>query len=163
MLSEEIRVGGYVVYKQKRLAEGGFGFIDLVTDKVTSVEYALKRCYIPRPEDFATVNKELQMLQKFKGKFVVKLISSEILESSQGREALILLDYCSGGTLLTRIMDRNPRVDLEMEEIWRFFGQILLGVEVLHTAKPKFIVHRDLKLENILFANDETIRLCDFG
>ena len=40
-----------------------------------------------------TVNKELQMLQKFKGKFVVKLISSEILESSQGREALILLDW----------------------------------------------------------------------
>ncbi|KNC71346.1 hypothetical protein SARC_16118, partial [Sphaeroforma arctica JP610] len=38
--------------------------------------------------------------------------------------------------------------------------QILSGVEYIHTSK---VVHRDLKLENILMMNEETLKISDFG
>ena len=45
---------------------------------------------------------------------------------------------------------------------YRIFGQLLLALQPLHDYNPP-VVHRDLKLENILFGADENIRLCDFG
>lgn len=40
------------------------------------------------------------------------------------------------------------------------FDQIISGIEYSHKLK---IVHRDLKLENILIDYDQTIRIVDFG
>lgn len=41
MLSEDINVEGTAVTVKKRLAEGGFGYIDLVTDSRTGAEYCV--------------------------------------------------------------------------------------------------------------------------
>lgn len=41
MLSEEFNIEGHVVVVKKRLAEGGFGYIDLVTDSRTNAEYCV--------------------------------------------------------------------------------------------------------------------------
>lgn len=42
----------------------------------------------------------------------------------------------------------------------RIFRQILSAVEQIHKAN---IVHRDLKLENILLDKDRNVMICDFG
>ena len=44
MLSEEYNIEGYVVSVKKRLAEGGFGFIDLVNDTRTNRDFCVS-CY----------------------------------------------------------------------------------------------------------------------
>jgi hypothetical protein len=41
MLSEEYNIEGTVVTVKKRLAEGGFGYIELVTDAKTGAEYCV--------------------------------------------------------------------------------------------------------------------------
>jgi serine/threonine-protein kinase HSL1 (negative regulator of Swe1 kinase) len=46
------------------------------------------------------------------------------------------------------------------EQALHYFQQILAGVSYLHQSQ---IVHRDLKLENILRDTDETVKICDFG
>ena len=45
-------------------------------------------------------------------------------------------------------------------ETCRIFHQIVGGVEYCHRAK---IIHRDLKLENILLDKDGSVKIADFG
>lgn len=130
--------------------QGGFGFVDLVSDIYTKKDFVLKRCNVDRDESLQIVKKEINILQRFGGPYIVELIDSDIiLKNKRSREALLLLDFCPGGHLLDRLNSRNGRL-LPAESIYRIFGQILLGVRALHLNNPP-ITHRDLKLENILF------------
>ena len=133
-----------------KLSIGGFGFVDLVSDIYTKRDLVLKRCNVDREESLQIVRKEIHILQRFSGPYIVELLDSDIiLKNKISREALLLLDYCPGGHLLDRLNSRNSRL-LPSESIYRIFGQILLGVRSLHVNNPP-ITHRDLKLENILF------------
>ena len=158
---EIIRIGSYNLSFVKRLAEGGFGLIELVVDNLTKNDLVLKRCSLQRAEIFATVNKEIKLLQTFASPYVVKIITSEIQTKGALQEALVLLEFCPGGHLLDKVNNQNG-VPFEKAEIYRIFGQLLLSLQPLHDYNPPCI-HRDLKLENVLIGNDENIRLCDFG
>jgi len=161
-MEESIRLGSYVVVKQRRLAEGGFGFVDLMMESNMHKELVLKRCSVQRPEDFEIVNKEVKMLNRFKTPRIVQLMSYQVIEKGTSREALLLMEYCSKGHLLDALLDRNGQ-RFSIGEVCRMFGQCLLAVQDLHNARPHFVVHRDLKLENYLIRQDGSIVLCDFG
>ena len=133
-----------------RLAEGGFGYVDLVYDTSSKQEYVLKRSGIERPEIYEIVKKEINILQKFAGPHFVKLLASDVIVVNKGkREACLLLELCPGGHLLERLNGRegNP---LPPPSLYRIFGQLLLAIKPMHEANPP-VTHRDLKLENILF------------
>ena len=94
------------------------------------------------------------MLEKFAGDYVVKIFGHEIRRHTSSPEALILLEYCSGGHLLNMLNLRKVNSSgrfLGQDEICRIFGMLLQAILPMHTANPP-VVHRDLKLENILFA-----------
>jgi AP2-associated kinase len=147
---EEIRIAGLTVGVKQRLAEGGFGFVDLVSDIHTHREYVLKRCSLQRKESLDIVQKEINLIQKFAGDYVIKLFGSEITgRQTSTPEALLLLEFCPGGHLLDRLKSRNGQ-KLGQEEVCRIFGMLLQGVLALHSCDP-VVVHRDLKLENVLF------------
>ncbi|KAK5778855.1 serine/threonine protein kinase PRR1 PWA37_001247 [Arxiozyma heterogenica] len=93
-------------------------------------------------------------------------------------ECDIVMSYCLGGDLLNALAECNG--GLEVKLIQRIFTELSLAVKYLH---DNLIIHRDLKLENILLvypldetklmANDESrqefylnnniIQLTDFG
>jgi AP2-associated kinase len=159
---EELRVGSNYVLVREKVAEGGFGVIELVVDTFTQQkEMILKRCNVDRPEVFEIVKKEINILQKFKSPYIVSLIDNDVAMRNSSREAYILLEYCPGGHLLSRLNERHGQL-LPAESIYRIFGQVLLGMKSLHESRPP-IIHRDIKLENILFGTDGKVRLCDFG
>lgn len=129
---------------------GGFGFVDLVSDVFTRQDFVLKRCNVDREEALATVKKEINILQRFSGPYMVQLIDSDIvMKNRTSKEALLLLDFCPGGHLLERLNKRNGST-LPTESIFRMFGQVLMALKPMHESNPP-VVHRDLKLENILF------------
>ena len=110
----------------------------------------LKRCSLQRKESFDIVQKEINMLQKFAGDYVIKMLGNEILgRHTSTPEAVLLLEFCPGGHLLDRLVAREGK-RLSQEEIMRIFGMLLQALAPMHACNPP-IVHRDIKLENVLF------------
>ncbi|KAL0217832.1 hypothetical protein RCL1_008681 [Eukaryota sp. TZLM3-RCL] len=77
-----------------------------------------------------------------------------------------LMDYCEGGSLHRFIQDQlasNSSFKFSDDDISSIFVQILSGLKSLHDSN---IMHRDLKLANILLVSKNRpyrIKLCDFG
>lgn len=64
-------------------------------------------------------------------------------------------EYCGLGSL------RDLALPLEnMSQMNRILYQTALALEQMHRLS---IIHRDLKIENILFDNQGFVKLCDFG
>ena len=124
--------------------------MDLVVDTHSKKEHVLKRCNIDREESFSVATKEINMLQRYRGPNVVALLDTTIVQKNRGsREALLLLEFCPGGHLLSRLLERGESY-LPVDAIYRMFGQICVAISALHSSRP-IIVHRDIKLENVLF------------
>jgi len=69
------------------------------------------------------------------------------------------MEYCSGGELKDHVEAKNGLDELECRDL---IGQVISGIRQCH---DKGIVHRDLKLENIIFkTRAKTVaKICDFG
>lgn len=67
------------------------------------------------------------------------------------------MEHVEGGELFDYIVQKGR---LSLEEAFRFFKQIILGVEYCHNL---FICHRDLKPENLLLDKNKNIKIADFG
>ena len=68
------------------------------------------------------------------------------------------MEYMSGGNL-SDWLERN-RGNVSKAELQRIFRQILMAIEYCHN---RGIVHRDLKLENVLMSGDDIPKVTDFG
>lgn len=60
------------------------------------------------------------------------------------------------------MMNRRLRERLTEAEILTIFADVCEGVAAMHNLKPP-LLHRDLKVENILQASPTSFKLCDFG
>lgn len=69
----------------------------------------------------------------------------------------IILEYASGGELFDHILKHRYLKDNAARKL---FSQLISGVGYLH---KKGIVHRDLKLENLLLDGQRNIIITDFG
>ncbi|KAG2223639.1 hypothetical protein INT45_009998, partial [Circinella minor] len=69
----------------------------------------------------------------------------------------IILQCASGGELFEYILAHRY---LKERDACRLFAQLISGVHYMH---QKHIVHRDLKLENLLLDRDRNIIITDFG
>ena len=72
-------------------------------------------------------------------------------------QLMIIMEYLEGGSLSDKLKDKKP---LPNYSVYKYFVQILEGVEFLHQRK---IYHSDIKPANILLTFDDNIKICDFG
>ena len=75
-----------------------------------------------------------------------------------GEKIYMLLEYATGGDMLTYIQKLNSRIPEKDCKLW--MKQLCNAVQYLHL---KNIIHRDLKLENLLIDTNKNLKLCDFG
>jgi AP2-associated kinase len=59
-------------------------------------------------------------------------------------------------------MNRRLRERLTEAEILQIFVDVCEGVAFMHNSRPP-LLHRDLKVENILHSSPTSYKLCDFG
>jgi AP2-associated kinase len=71
------------------------------------------------------------------------------------------MEYCSGNGLIG-FMNTRLRTLLSEPEILKIACDIGLAIANMHYLSPP-LIHRDLKVENVLISGDNTFKLCDFG
>ncbi|KAJ1853549.1 hypothetical protein LPJ73_002627, partial [Coemansia sp. RSA 2703] len=70
------------------------------------------------------------------------------------------IDLCDKGPVQTLDAEQRASPVYEPETARKYFAQALLGLEYLHEMG---IVHRDIKLDNLLLTADDTLKIADFG
>ncbi|XP_035224761.1 cyclin-G-associated kinase-like, partial [Stegodyphus dumicola] len=147
------------------IAEGGFGYVFVAQDISTGVEYALKRLLAGDNDTSKTILREIKFLKKLSGHpNIIKFYNAASIEkehSEHGKaEYLLLTELCTGGPLVDAINARQS--PLSCAQVIQIFYQTCSAVQHMHSQKPP-IIHRDLKIENLLIGTDKKIKLCDFG
>lgn len=109
--------------------------------------------------------KEISILKKISGHpNIIQYLSASYIDKSQTQhgqhEFLLVTELCPGGSLVEILQSRTTAFDKEI--ITRIFYQTCKAVSHLHAQVPP-IIHRDLKIENLLISAESTIKLCDFG
>ena len=141
------------------LGRGAFGIVYKVRDNTTDKEYAMKILPIGNPEDFKNEAELMKMVTSLSSPHTVKYIESFAIAGQQ--EHIIIMEYCSGGSLRTVINEyKKKREKIPEETIIKYMTQILLGVDYIH---KKRILHRDLKPENLMIDDEGDVKVSDFG
>lgn len=158
----------------KKLGEGSFGEVFLtIKDNFPNMYFATKKVNNNVAFDEKNrkyFNNELYILRTLNHENIIKLY--EIKRSSNN--FYLVFEYCNGGTLnniLKKYLNKFNRTFME-KECRVLIKQIVNGIYYLQRQK---IIHRDLKLDNIMihFKNEEDlinlnlinccVKIIDFG
>ena len=146
-----------------KLGSGSFGNVYLARNKFTDEKVALKQIKKSSANLLSDgeIKDEIEILKKLDHPDIVRIIESFNTRNSY----YLITEYCEGGELFDQV--KNQLSELQIAVIFR---QLLSGLAYLHSNN---IVHRDLKLENILIHEIETskttgeelfnIKIIDFG
>eukprot|EP00124_Ichthyophonus_hoferi_P004146 Ihof_evm3s421 gene=Ihof_evmTU3s421 len=153
------------------IAEGGGSYVFLATDNGTGEKYALKRSVVDRLETqsieqeiaFHASNVPYHLQTKLSNhKNIVRLINStrKPLNGDKNYEYWLLMEYCPASIL--DAMNQKFQQGLSEDYIWQCFTSICEAVAHMHLQDPA-IIHRDIKVENVLVNSQGIFKLCDFG
>ncbi|CAF0740912.1 unnamed protein product [Brachionus calyciflorus] len=172
---------GYIQLNQYKLKDeigkGSYGIVKLAYNKEDNRNYAMKMISkkklmkrtslirrAPSRQQSTTsselnhplqrVYKEIAILKKLDHPNVVKLI--EVLDDPNQDYLCLVFELVEKGNVIEIPCD-NP---LSEEDAWKYFRDLVLGVEYLHYQK---IIHRDIKPSNLLLGDDDHIKIADFG
>ncbi|KAI5948772.1 hypothetical protein KGF57_005170 [Candida theae] len=156
-VQREVRFGAYVL--GSTLGEGEFGKVKLGWRKdgkyPSQVAIKLvKRSTIAKDSDSEVkIHREINSLKLLNHPNIVNLV--EVMKS--GKYVGIVLEYASGGELFDYILQHKFLKEPVAKKI---FAQLVSGVDYMHS---KGLIHRDLKLENLLMDKHKNVIISDFG
>ena len=166
-----IKLGSYIT--EKKLGEGSFGVVYLTRKEGDSKKYATKeldREEIDSSEAKKYLINEIRILQSLDHPNIVKFVDIKKTKNHY----YIMMEFCNGGELsknLEKYMMKNGTAFPE-ELVQHFMRQIIDAFKYIHGKK---IIHRDVKLDNVLlhFDNEEDkknfnlmkakVKIIDFG
>ncbi|CCH43642.1 putative serine/threonine-protein kinase KCC4 [Wickerhamomyces ciferrii] len=152
-----LTVGSHTAIIVKYISEGVPKYAD---SKIA----CLKRVAVPDKVSLNILRAEVDSMQRVKGhRHIVSYIDSHAarMPTGTGYEVFVLMEYCANKGLIdfmnTRLQNR-----LREDEVLRIMGEITEGVANMHALDPS-LIHRDIKIENVLISENGDYKLCDFG
>ena len=116
-----------------------------IYEKYKIADYQRKTC----------VNREIRIMRKLKHPNIVELY--ETIDTT--RQLYLVMELIKGKSLYTYIHSKPGR-KLDESECIRLFLQIASGIEYCHKNN---IIHRDIKMENLLLDERRNAKVIDFG
>ena len=141
----------------EKIGIGGFSSVYSAFHKITKRNVAIKHVLKSRLDTETNIrnfHREIEIMKIADHPFIAHFF--ELIETEESY--YIIMEFAPGGTLLSKI---NSKGELQVKDLQRIFSQLASAVHYLQTDLK--IVHRDLKLENILFDENDNVRLIDFG
>lgn len=165
-----LTVGSHQCKVLKYLTSGGYAQV-YSAEMYPTDAYAesnvvcLKRVIVPDKASLNTLRAEVDAMKLLKNrKHVVSYIDSHAAKSilqDGSYEVFLLMEYCAGGGLIdfmnTRLQNR-----LQEFEILNILNQVAQGIAAMHALMPP-LIHRDIKIENVLISQKGEYKVCDFG
>lgn len=146
--------------KVRMLGRGGFGEVFLVRRHRDGAHFAMKELSTERLSavEQLRVLEELRLHRAFDCPCVVRYYTSWMQDDA----AFLLLEFVENGSLSNQVSKcLEAHTELADALIVDWAGQIIVGLLYLHR---KEVVHRDLKLDNVLGPTDlSRVKLADFG
>ena len=148
------KVVSNTVKLKKKLGAGAFAEV-YSTD---NVDYVVKVINIANPKVMASYRNE---------KFVYTTIEKHqnlvfcYNFKEESNFNYFLLENCSHGSLFDLISSYQDKT-LPESLILQVMFEIATALQKLHSSTPA-IIHRDIKIENVLIGIDGNLKLCDFG
>ena len=145
-------------YKYGRLiGQGTFGKVNLglniLTGRVVAIKSFMKKDLEMNGDNMKKIMYETNLMKKLNHKNVTKIL--EMFEDK--KYILIIMEYINGGNLFSFVKKRRKLSEKTAKYLFR---QIIEGIKHIHENN---IVHRDIKLENILIDVNNNVKICDFG
>ncbi|ODV82188.1 kinase-like protein, partial [Suhomyces tanzawaensis NRRL Y-17324] len=153
----EVRFGAYIL--GSTLGEGEFGKVKLGWRKdgkhpsQVAIKLIKRDSILKDSESEIKIHREINSLKLLNHPNIVNLV--EVMKS--GKYIGIVLEYASGGELFDYILHHKY---LKENVAKKLFAQLISGVDYMHS---KGLIHRDLKLENLLLDKHKNVIISDFG
>ena len=146
---------------QKEISKGCFSVVFKVYQKSSNNYFAAKvisKKNIITKHDIRMVSNEINIFHLINHPNIVKLYDAFEIKNRGKEEFIVLIEeYCSNGTLLDFVINQNFKDENEKKKMMK---ELVSGINYLHKIG---IAHCDIKLENILLDENNSIKISDFG
>lgn len=106
---------------------------------------------------FDLIREEIAVMKKLHHPNLVSLI--EVLDDPHDDSLFMVLEMCKKGVVMKiEVEDDVEPYDEDSCRTW--FRDLILGIEYLHAQG---VIHRDIKPDNCLLTEDDTLKIVDFG
>ncbi|XP_061543989.1 NUAK family SNF1-like kinase 2 [Phycodurus eques] len=137
------------------LGKGTYGKVKKAKERsgrVVAIK-SIRKDKIKDEQDLVHIRREIEIMSSLCHPHIITIY--EVFENKD--KIVIVMEYASRGDLYDYICDRRHVSERESRH---FFRQI---VSAVHYCHQNGIVHRDLKLENILLDGNGNVKIADFG
>jgi serine/threonine protein kinase len=151
----EKKIGKYHVLK--KIGSGRYGLVKLGENKETHQKVAIKiidKSFLDVVEKNSIIT-EAEVMTYLRHPNVIQLY--EVIENE--KEICMIMEYAAGGDLYDFVCKSKGK-KLKESDAKRLFQQIVSGVAYCHRH---YIVHRDLKAENIFLDEMNNVKIGDWG
>jgi len=142
----------------KQIGQGAYAAVKEAVNRETNTKVAIKiyeKYRLLDPQRKKCVTREIDILQKLSHQNIVKFYETVDFP----KQLHLVFELVKGRSLCTYLRTRENR-KLEENEAKNIFTQVVSGIEYCHSLG---LLHRDIKLDNILMDMQHTIKIIDFG